>query len=38
MMVPLLEFNTAKETKYNVAHKKCRYTVERAIGVLKSWF
>ena len=41
MMVPLLDADcelTAQEKRYNEAHKKCRCTVERAIGVLKSRF
>ena len=39
MMVPLLEEDLSpKEKRYNVAHKKCRCTVEMAIGVLKSRF
>ena len=38
MMIPLLEPQTDKEIAYNTAHKKCRCSVERAIGVLKSRF
>ena len=39
MMVPLLDEElTPKQKRYNEAHKKCRCTVERAIGVLKSRF
>ena len=39
MMVPLLDEElTPKQKRYNGAHKKCRCTVERAIGVLKSRF
>ena len=38
-MVPLLDEElTPKQKRYNEAHKKCRCTVERAIGVLKSRF
>ena len=35
MMVPLLD---EKQRSYNKAHKKCRCSIERAIGVLKSRF
>ena len=39
MMVPLLDEElTPKQRRYNEAHKKCRCTVERAIGVWKSRF
>ena len=41
MMVPLLDGDCeliAQEKRYNEAHKKCRCTVERAIGFLKSRF
>jgi hypothetical protein len=38
MMIPLAEPQSAKEVAYNGSHKKCRGTIERAIGVLKSRF
>ena len=37
-MVPILEPTTAAEVAYNVAHKKSRNTIERAIGTMKSRF
>ena len=39
MMLPLLDEKlTTKQKRYDEAHKKCSYTVERAIAVLKSRF
>ena len=38
MMVPFDEPQNAVEEKFNVAHKKTRNTIDRAIGVLKSRF
>lgn len=38
MMIPLADPTTRSEQAYNAAHKKCRCTIERAIGTLKSRF
>lgn len=38
MMIPFTDPTTKAEEAYNIAHKKCRCSVERAIGVLKSRF
>ena len=38
LLTPLLEANTAKERRFNVAQKRARCVVERCIGVLKSRF
>ena len=38
MMVPLSNPQTDQEKRYYEAHKKCRCSVERTIGVLKSRF
>ena len=38
LMTPFEEPQNKPEEAYNIAHKKCRCSIERAIGVLKSRF
>ena len=37
-MIPILEPQSVEEVAFNKAHKKCRCTIERAIGTIKSRF